>query len=185
VSDPIYHGATAARGYNRSFGSASVQIVPTLLRIAQVNVGQRVLDIATGTGIAAGAAVALVGPTGHVVAADLSGPMLEQARQRLSDLPNVTFSIEDGQALTAPDGQFDTVLCNMALMLFPDPLRGLLEFHRVLRNDGRAAVSVNTVSERSFVSRIATSIGRHVPSKAATAAQYFSLGDPPASSFAV
>jgi hypothetical protein len=63
-------------------------------------------------------------------------------------------------------------------MLFPDPLRALLEFHRVLRNDGRAAVSVNTVSERSFVSRIATSIGRHVPSKAATAAQYFSLGDP-------
>ena len=43
---------------------------------------------------------------------------------------------------------------------------------------GRAAVSVNTTSDHSFVFRILTAMGQHVPSKAAAAAQNFSLGDP-------
>ena len=104
----------------------------------------RVLDIATGTGLAAEAAAAAVGPSGHVVAADISPAMLERARERLGGLPNVAFAVEDGQALTFPDGSFDAVLCNMGLMYFPDPARGLSEFHRVLRPGGRAAVSVTT-----------------------------------------
>jgi ubiquinone/menaquinone biosynthesis C-methylase UbiE len=179
MSDPVHYGAAAAGGYNRSFGSVSSLIVPPLLRMARVSPGQRVLDVATGTGIAAEAAAQAVGSTGNVVAADISAPMLEQARQRISNLANISFAIEDGQALTAPAGAFDAVLCSMALMLFSNPLRGLSEFHRVLRNGGRAAVAVNTVSERSFVTRISTAIGRHVPSRAAAAAKYSSLGDPP------
>jgi protein-L-isoaspartate O-methyltransferase len=178
MSDPVHYGAAAAGGYNRSFGSVSSVIIPTLLGMARVGPDQRVLDVATGTGIAAEAAAQIVGPTGHVVAADISAPMLEQARRRLSSLPNISFAIEDGQALTTPAGAFDAVLCSMALMLFPNPLRGLSEFQRVLHRGGWAAVAVNTVSERSFVTRISTAIGRHVPSRAPAAAQYFSLGDP-------
>jgi ubiquinone/menaquinone biosynthesis C-methylase UbiE len=137
-----------------------------------------VLDVATGTGIVAEAAAEVVGPTGHVVAADISAPMLDQARQRIGNVANISFAVEDGEALTTPAGAFDAVLCSMALMLFSDPLRGLSEFQRVLRSGGCAAVAVNTVSERSFVTRISTAIGRHVPSRAAAAAKYFSLGDP-------
>jgi SAM-dependent methyltransferase len=65
----------------------------------------------------------------------------------------------------------------MGLMLFPDPGHGLSEFRRVLRDGGRAAVSVNTIPERSFATRIDAVIGRHVPDMAATAERYFSLGD--------
>jgi hypothetical protein len=62
-------------------------------------------------------------------------------------------------------------------MLFPNPARGLSEFFRVVREGGRAAVSVGTTSQRSFVARVSTAIGRHFPSRAASAARFFSLGD--------
>ena len=52
----------------------------------------RVLDIATGTGLAAGPALAVVGPTGHVTAADVSPSMVEKARARLGNAPNASVS---------------------------------------------------------------------------------------------
>src|ERR1700722_769032 len=168
---------SGASGYDRGFGSVSSTFVPTLLRIANLGVGQRVLDVATGTGVAAEAASAIVGPSGRVVASDISVQQLEQSRVRLGGLANVSFAIEDGEALTFRGESFDTVVCGAGLMLFPSPARGLSEFRRVLRGGGRAAVSVNTTLNLSFVSRVSAAIGRHVPSRAAVAARFFSLGD--------
>ena len=98
-----------------------------------VGPGYKVLDVATGTGIAAEAAIKAIGPSGAVVATDLSPAMLEKARGRLSEKLNVSLAVEDGQSLTFPDQHFDAVLCAMGLMLFPDPARGPSEFRRVLR----------------------------------------------------
>ena len=92
----------------------------------------RVLDIATGTGLCAEAALAAVGPTGHVTAADISPAMVAKARERLGDTPNVSLSVEDGQALPFPDESFDAVLCNLGLMFFP-PVRGLGNFAAYVR----------------------------------------------------
>ena len=170
-------GSASAAGYDRGFGSISGQFIPTLLRVARVGPGHRVLDVATGTGIAAEAAFQAIGPTGAVVATDLSPSMLDRARARLGSTPNVSFAVEDGQSLTFPDRHFDAVLCAMGLMLFPEPARGLAEFRRVLREGGWAAVSVNTAPERAFVTRIDAIIARHVPEHAAIAARHFSLGD--------
>lgn len=167
----------AATGYDQVFGRVSQHFIPFLLRAARIATGQRVLDIAAGTGLSAEAAVALVGARGHVTAADLSPAMVEQARARLGTLPNVTFAVEDAQALSLPDASFDAVVCSMGLMFFPNPARGTAEFHRVLRPGGRAAVSVNTVPERSFMTRINIVIGRYVPEIAEAAARVFSLGD--------
>jgi len=167
----------AAAGYDQVFGWVSRHFIPFLLRAARVAPGQRVFDIATGTGLAAEAAAALVGPRGHVTAADLSSAMVERAHERLGALPNVTLAIEDGQALSIPDASFDAVVCSMGLMFFPDPARGLSEFHRVLRPGGRAGVSVSTVPERSFNGRINIVIGRHNPAIAEAAARVFALGD--------
>jgi ubiquinone/menaquinone biosynthesis C-methylase UbiE len=113
-----------------------------------------------------------------VVAADISLPMLEWAKERLGGLPSMSTAVEDAQALSVPEASFDAVLCSLGLMLVPDPARGLAEFRRVLRPRGRAAVSVETTPERSFTTRTNTAIGRHVPSRAAAAARYHSLGDP-------
>jgi ubiquinone/menaquinone biosynthesis C-methylase UbiE len=167
----------AAAGYDRAFAHVSAHFVPFLLRAARVAPNMRVLDIAAGTGLAAEAALAAVGPTGHVTAADLSPAMVEKARGRLGHAKNASVAVEDGQALTFPDESFDAVVCSLGLMFFPNPVRGLAEFRRVLRPGGRAAVSVNTVPERSFNTRINVAIGRHVPSLAEAAARVFSLGD--------
>jgi len=137
----------------------------------------RVLDIATGTGLSAEAALAAVGPTGHVTAADLSPAMVEKARERLGKAPNVLVSVKDGQAPSFSDGSFDAVLCNLGLMFFPDPVRGLSEFRRVLRPGGRAAVSVNTVVERSYNHQINVIIARHAPDLAEAVTRTFALGE--------
>ena len=167
----------AASAYDRAFAHVSTHFLPFLLRATCLAPGQRVLDAATGTGIAAQAALAVVCPGGHVTAADVSPAMVNRARQRLAGSPNTSVVVEDGQSLSFDDGSFDAVLCSLGLMFFPDPARGLSEFHRVLRPGGCAAVSVNTTPERSYNGRINVIIARRVPSLAEATARTFSLGD--------
>jgi ubiquinone/menaquinone biosynthesis C-methylase UbiE len=176
MSEDLTYKDEAAAGYDRGFRHVSTHFVPFLLRAAHIAPGMRVLDIAAGTGLAAEVALAQLGPTGHVTAADLSAAMVEKARARLTNAKNVSVAIEDGQALSFSDESFDAVVCSLGLMFFPDPLRGLAKFRRVLRPGGRAAVSVNTVPERSYNTRINIAIARHVPSLAEAAARVFSLG---------
>jgi ubiquinone/menaquinone biosynthesis C-methylase UbiE len=171
------YDATAAAGYERGFARISSHFVPFLLQAGRVASGQRILDVATGTGLAAEAALGIVGTRGHVTATDVSEQMVERARERLSGATNVSFRVEDGQALGLPADSFDAVLCSLGLMFFPDPARGLAEFHRVLRPGEYAAVSVTTVPERSYNMRINTIIAQHVPSQAAAADRLFSLGE--------
>src|SRR5215469_3226953 len=106
---------TAAAGYDRLTGPVSRHFIPFLLRAAHAGLGMRVLDVATGTGLAAEAALAAVGLSGSVVAVDISGAMAERARKRLGGAPNAIVSVEDGQSLTFTDESFDAVLCNLGL----------------------------------------------------------------------
>jgi len=118
----------AAAEYGRAFAHVTAYFMPFLLRAAHLAPGMRVLDIATGTGLSAGAALAAVGPTGHVTAADVSPAMAEKARERLGKAPNASVSVEDGQALSFSDENFDAVLCDLGLMFFPDPMRACRSF---------------------------------------------------------
>jgi ubiquinone/menaquinone biosynthesis C-methylase UbiE len=167
----------AAAEYDRAFAHVTAYFMPFLLRAAHLAPGMRVLDIATGTGLSAEAALDAVGPTGHVTAADISPAMTAMARARIGHAPNVSVSVEDGQALSFPDESFDAVLCNLGLMFFPDPVLGLSEFRRVLRPGGRVAVSVNTVVERSYNHQINVMIARYEPSLAEAVTHTFALGE--------
>ena len=173
----LMYDATAAAGYERGFARISSHFVPFLLQAGRIGPGQRILDVATGTGLAAEAALGIIGAGGHLTATDISEQMAERARERLNGATNVSIRVDDGQAMGLPDDSFDAVLCSLGLMFFPDPARGLAEFHRVLRPGGYAAVSVNTVPERSYNTRINTIIARHVPSQAGAADLLFSLGE--------
>jgi ubiquinone/menaquinone biosynthesis C-methylase UbiE len=177
VNQQVY-GEKAAGGYERAYAEVSAYFVPYLLRAARLLPGQRVLDIATGTGRAAEAALAAVGSTGHVTAADISDSMVEQAKKRIgTSSENLLFAVEDGQALSFADASFDAVLCSLGLMFFPAPDIGLREFYRVLRPGGRVALSVSSVPERSFNLRISVIMGKHVPELAPAASRMFALGD--------
>ncbi len=179
MSEITYDAAAAGR-YENAMAQVTSHFIPFLLRSARVGIGQRVLDIATGTGLAAQAALSVVGSDGHVTAADASASMVEHARLRLGDAANVDVCIADGQALRFPDASFDAMICSLGLMFFPDPERGLAEFYRVLRPGGHVAVSVLTVPQRSYNGRINVVVARHRPELRIAIERTFRLGDAPA-----
>jgi ubiquinone/menaquinone biosynthesis C-methylase UbiE len=169
--------AEAAAEYDRAFSRVTAHFLPFVLRAGRLAPGQRVLDVATGTGISAEAALDVVGPSGSVLATDVSPEMVEKARERLARWPNAAVAVEDGQALSFAEASFDTVICSLGLMFFPEPERGLAGFRHVLRPGGRAAVSVKVASERSYNFRINVVIARHRPALADAVARLFALGD--------
>ncbi|MGA7102124.1 MAG: methyltransferase domain-containing protein, partial [Pseudolabrys sp.] len=111
MAEELTYKNEAAAGYDRAFARVTTHFVPFLLRAAHVAPGMRVLDVATGTGLAAEAALQVVGATGHVTAADLSSAMVAKARQRLGNAANVSLAVEDGQALSFSNESFDAVMC--------------------------------------------------------------------------
>jgi ubiquinone/menaquinone biosynthesis C-methylase UbiE len=177
MTEELSYRAEAAAEYDRAFAHVSNYFLPFLLHAARLGSGQNVLDVAAGTGIAAEAALAVVGASGSVVAADISPEMVAKARHRLGQTPNASVAVEDGQALSFQDETFDVVLCSLGLMFFPNPARGLSEFRRVLSPGGRAAVSVSASPSRSYSGRINVVLARYVPSLAEATGRMFALGD--------
>src|ERR1041384_4425093 len=78
LAEELTYKDEAAAGYDRAFARVTTHFIPFLLRAANVGSGMRVLDIAAGTGLASDASLRIVGPSGHVTAADLSPAMVEK-----------------------------------------------------------------------------------------------------------
>src|SRR3712207_8361520 len=122
--------------------------------------GRRVLDVAAGTGEQTLRAPGRVGPTGHVVAPDISAPMLgiaaEAARQ--NGLSNVETLRMDARQLDFESGSFDAAISRLALMLIPERAKALAEIYRVLRPGGRMAALVVSRGEGNPFSERRTAI---------------------------
>src|SRR4051812_44795979 len=88
MAQSFTYGPEAAAGYEQAFARVSTRFIPSLLRAAHIAPNMHVLDIATGTGLAAEAALDIVGPGGQIIAADISVSMTEQAGKRLGKAPN-------------------------------------------------------------------------------------------------
>lgn len=114
-----------------------------LLALADVRPGERVLDVACGTGLVTFEAAARVGRTGAVHATDISDAMVERVRIEAERraMPWVTADRVEAEDLRVPDSSFDVVLCSLGIMYVPDPAQAMREIRRVLRDGGRAAVS--------------------------------------------
>lgn len=115
-----------------------------LFDLAAPRPGERVLDVACGTGLVTFRAAAAVHPGGEVVGVDLSDGMLELARRLARDqgFDGVRFERMDAEALELEEGTFDVALCSLGLMYVPDPVQALREMHRTLVPGGRAAAAV-------------------------------------------
>jgi ubiquinone/menaquinone biosynthesis C-methylase UbiE len=114
-----------------------------LVVYAGIGKGQRVLDVACGTGWATLDAARAVGQTGRVFGIDIADKALEIARGKAhqTGLNNIRFEQQDGHRLKFEDCAFDVVICASALFGFDDIPGALREWHRVLRPGGRAAFS--------------------------------------------
>lgn len=166
-----------AAAYGQYIGRWSRLFVPALLAAAEITEGDRILDVATGSGEAALMALSAVGDSGLVIGADISPAMLEAASGRLFDRPFWPVAA-DGQALAFPDASFDAVLCQLGLMFFPNPARGLEEFRRVLRPGRCAAVCVISSPARAPPWGIlAETLGHYLPDQTEALHLSFALAD--------
>jgi len=140
-----------------------------LIRSAGISTGQTVLDVATGTGQPALTIAKIVGPNGKVVGVDVSREMLEIAKEEAAyqGLTNmVNFQVVKDETLSMfSDNTFDSVVCRNGLMFMPDPIKALKAFLRVLKQGGKASVTVWSSPEKSPVMEVVMkTISKHVPS---------------------
>ncbi len=114
-----------------------------LARLAPLS-GEKILELAAGTGIVAMAAAPLVGPRGKVIVSDFSTAMVEAAARRAQQLglDNTECRVLDAEALELPDRCVDGVVCRWGYMLMADPGAALAETRRVLRDGGRVVCAV-------------------------------------------
>ena len=115
-----------------------------MLDMAALQPGERVLDVACGTGLVSFRAAEAVGETGAVVGTDISGNMVDAARDHAAaaNIGNATFERCDAEALDLDGDPFDVALCGLGLMYVPDPVKALAEMRRLLKPGGRAAAAV-------------------------------------------
>ena len=151
-----------------------------LVDIAAPQLGERVLDVACGTGIVARLIAARVGPGGKVVGLDSSPAMLAVARS-VSPISGAAVEWSEASALAIPfpEATFNLVLCQQGLQFFPDRPAALREVHRVLVPDGRLVLSVwRAIQYSPGFASLAEALARHVSSEAGKAMQTpFSLGE--------
>lgn len=102
--------------------------------------GERVIDIGTGPGFLALEIAGRVGATGDVLGVDASGPMLQLARARCADMPQVRFETADATKLPVGDSSFDVAASVQVFEYVGDVQAALVEMHRALRPGGRGAI---------------------------------------------
>lgn len=136
-----------------------------LVVLAVLQGGERVLDVACGTGIVARLATQKVGTAGKVVGVDVNEGMLSVARTvpQQHDGPPIEWRHSDAAALPFPTAAFDVVCCQYGLEFFADRAAGLREMARVLVPGGCLALRVWRARERQpFYVALCEALDRHV-----------------------
>lgn len=135
---------TPPEAYQEYFAPAIFEpLADVLFGCASPQAGERILDVACGTGVVARRAAASTGPSGQVMGVDINPGMIEVARS-LSTAGGapIEYRQGDAQALELPDGSYDLVYCQQGLQFLPDRLAGLREQRRVLAGGGQVALAV-------------------------------------------
>ena len=121
--------------------SAVAGLTAPLLDKLQPTPGERMMDVGCGGGISTIAVAKAVGPSGHVVGADISEELLALSRERAADaqMTNVTFVNADVQVAEVPGAPFDAVLSRLGVMFFGDPVAAFTNVRRQMKPGARLA----------------------------------------------
>lgn len=155
-----------------------------MLDDAGISEGKRVLDVAAGAGGQTLVAARRVGPTGHVLATDISPAILEHAAAEAAaaGLTQVATLEADGEDLSGvADAAFDAAISRVGLIYFPDRHRALSEVFRTVKPGGRVSSIVYSTPERNGFFAIPVGIIRRVaglPAPAPGLPGPFSMGAP-------
>ena len=141
---------------------------PEFVELAALISGERVLDLACGTGLVARLAAPQVGTTGQVTGLDFNAGMLAVARSRPPPSGAAIAWVEGSAvAMDLSDASFEVILCQQGLQFFPDRLAALREMHRVLVPGGRVLLSV-WKSAGPYNVAVGEALERHAGAEAAS-----------------
>lgn len=173
------YGGSAPQNYERYFVPAiGAPLAAELVDLAGLRAGERVLDLACGTGVVTRLAAQRVGDAGAVAGVDINPGMLAVARSETPPGMAIEWYQASAEVLPLPDETFDVVLCQMGLQFFPDKEAALQETRRVLAPGGRLVMNLPGPTPPSLAI-LAEALARHVsPQSAAFVHQVFSLHDP-------
>jgi ubiquinone/menaquinone biosynthesis C-methylase UbiE len=135
-----------------------------LIELADLRNGDRVLDLACGTGIVARSVASRVGPHGTIVGLDMNKGMLGVASKASSHIrPPIEWRQGDAQSIPFNDATFDIVFCQQGLQFFPDRSAALLEANRVLVPNGRLVLSaMRPIEHNPGYILLAEALDRHI-----------------------
>ena len=154
----------AASLYERYGQFAMSPWTDDLILSARCKEGDRVLDVACGTGLVAKRVNAVSSAKCRITGIDLNEHMLSVARQE----PAIDWHLGDVSAMPFPDGAFDVVLCQQGLQFFPDRQAAMREMARVLAPGGRLSLNVWGPLERQvYFATLFKAVGRFISDDAA------------------
>lgn len=139
------YGWDKAAAYYENYWHRQLKPAQDLLtKMAALQSGEKVIDIACGTGLISFRAVEKVGANGYILGTDISDKMVERATALANEknISNIKFERMDAEELTLADAGFDVALCALGLMYVTDALKALKEMNRVLKPGGRAVAAV-------------------------------------------
>jgi ubiquinone/menaquinone biosynthesis C-methylase UbiE len=154
-----------------------------IVRKADPQPGQTVLDIAAGTGDLGFAAAERVGEEGHVISSDFASEMVDVASRNgeAQGIRNVEHRVLDAERMDLEDDSVDGVVCRWGYMLMADPGAALAETRRVLRDGGPLALAVWMTPDRNPWAAVPgmTLVQRgHMPPPEPGAPGIFAMGEP-------
>jgi len=172
------YGTNPAESYERFFvPSIGKPLAEDLVRQADLRLGERVLDVACGTGIVARLAAEKVGPEGSASGLDVVPAMLAVARSVAPTSTPIAYYHASAEAMPLPDDAFDVVLCQMGLQFIEEKVVALKEMRRVLAPGGRLILNVPGPRADLFAA-LADAMARTIGAQAAGFVNHvFSLHD--------
>lgn len=172
-----------AEVYERYLGAAIAdRFARALLERAAPEQGERILDLACGTGSVARHVAPMVGTAGRVVAIDANPAMLAVGRAMPAPAgASIEWLEGDAVSLDLPDAAFDLLLCQQGLQFFADRVAAVREMRRVLVPEGRVGISVwQTLARHPVYQALFEATARHLGVAKSKVDVAFALGDPEA-----